>query len=203
MTNSLSLIHISIQNRGKQENCVLVFVHPGMNIFLDSCYDPVISLRPGDVYMHRQIMSAFVQIMVCHLNSAKPLSESMLAYCEFDPWEESSVKLWSKYNYFHWRNYNGKCHKQNVGHFGHNVFEVFCHNVAVSLCFYSAWFRMSLWWRAQFFLASWHIDGLVQDCSNSSAVAIVRELNHYFFKQCTVIYSVPSYDLKWMLINCW
>ena len=41
--------------------------------------------------------------MACRLAGAKPLSEPMLEYCEFDPWEQTSMKLQSKFIHFHSR----------------------------------------------------------------------------------------------------
>ena len=50
------------------------------------------------------IGSALVQVMmVCRLFSAKPLTEPMLAYCQFDSWEQISVKLESEFYNFHSR----------------------------------------------------------------------------------------------------
>ena len=50
------------------------------------------SLRPSAAYMHQQSMPSLVQIMACHLDGAKPLSEPMLEYCQLDSWEQTSVK---------------------------------------------------------------------------------------------------------------
>ena len=38
-------------------------------------------------------MSSLAQIIAYRLFSAKPLSKPMLAYCWFDPWQQTSVKL--------------------------------------------------------------------------------------------------------------
>ena len=38
--------------------------------------------------------------MACHLFAAKPVPEGILPHCWFDPWEQASVKLWSKYKLF-------------------------------------------------------------------------------------------------------
>ena len=43
------------------------------------------SLRPSDAYMRRHIVATSVQIMACRLEGAKPLSESMLVYCQLEP----------------------------------------------------------------------------------------------------------------------
>ena len=42
------------------------------------------SLRPSDAYMRRWTGSSLVQIMACRLFGAKPLSEPMLEYCNWD-----------------------------------------------------------------------------------------------------------------------
>ena len=55
-------------------------------------YIYVNSLRPSDEYMSVNL-SSLVQIMVCRLIGAKPLSEPMLDYCQLDPCEHISVKF--------------------------------------------------------------------------------------------------------------
>ena len=67
--------------------------------------------------MRRQSGSALVQTMACRLFGAKPFSEPVLRYCQLDRWEQSSVKLISKYSTFHSRNFTWKYHLRNVGHF--------------------------------------------------------------------------------------
>ena len=41
---------------------------------------------------------SLVQIMDCRLFDAKPLSKSMLFYCQLHPWEQTSMKFESKFN---------------------------------------------------------------------------------------------------------
>ena len=43
------------------------------------------SMRPSDAYMRRRPRASLVQIMACRLSGAKPLSESMLDYCQLGP----------------------------------------------------------------------------------------------------------------------
>ena len=43
--------------------------------------------------MCQWIGSTLVQIMACRLFGTKPLSKPMLGYCQFDPWEQASVKF--------------------------------------------------------------------------------------------------------------
>ena len=44
-------------------------------------------------YMRQWTRSTLVQVMVCCLFGAKPLPEPMLAYCQLDSWEQTSVKF--------------------------------------------------------------------------------------------------------------
>ena len=48
--------------------------------------------------------------MACHLFGAKPLHEPMLAYCQLNSWEHTSVKFESEFYHFHSRQCNWKCH---------------------------------------------------------------------------------------------
>ena len=54
--------------------------------------------------------------MACRLIGAKPLSEPMLDYCQLDPHEHISVKIWSKYNNFHWPKCTWNCRLRNGVH---------------------------------------------------------------------------------------
>ena len=54
------------------------------------------SLRLGEAYMHQYSRLSLVQMMVCHLFGAKPLSEPKLAYCSQQHWEQTYVKLKEK-----------------------------------------------------------------------------------------------------------
>ena len=63
------------------------------------------SSSPSAAYMRHWTGSALVQIMACRLIGAKPLSESMLEYCQ------------SKYNIFRSWKCISKCHLGNGGHF--------------------------------------------------------------------------------------
>ena len=60
--------------------------------------------------------TSLVQIMACRLVGAKALSEPMLEYCQFEPYEQTSVKCWSKFMHFHSRKYILKCHLRNGVH---------------------------------------------------------------------------------------
>ena len=55
--------------------------------------------------------------MACHLFGAKPLSKPMLGYCQLDPWEQTSMKLHSKYKTFHSCKCNWQYRMLNGGHF--------------------------------------------------------------------------------------
>ena len=45
------------------------------------------SLRLSDAYMRQQTKPSLIQIMACRLTGAKPLSETMIEYCDLDHWE--------------------------------------------------------------------------------------------------------------------
>ena len=61
------------------------------------------SSAPSAAYMHQWIGSALVQIMACRLLGAKPLFQSVLAYCQLDSREQISVKFESEFFHFHSR----------------------------------------------------------------------------------------------------
>ena len=48
--------------------------------------------------------------MACCLFSTKPLSETMLPYCQLDPKEHISMKFYSKFKSFYSRKCTWKCH---------------------------------------------------------------------------------------------
>ena len=54
------------------------------------------SLKPSDAYMLHWNKPSLAQIMACHLFGTKPLSETMVIFCQLDPKEQYSVKLKSK-----------------------------------------------------------------------------------------------------------
>ena len=51
------------------------------------------SLRLSDAYMQYQTGPSLVQIMACCLFDAKALSKPMLAHCQFNPWEQTSMNV--------------------------------------------------------------------------------------------------------------
>ena len=73
----------------------------------------IISSHPSATYMRQWIGSALIQVMACRLFGAKPLPEPMLAYCQLDPQEQTSVKLESKYETFHLWKFTWKCRLLN------------------------------------------------------------------------------------------
>ena len=77
------------------------------------------SSPPSDAYMRQWIRSALVQITVCRLLGAKPLSKPMQDYCQLDPWEQTSVKFLSKYQTVHSLKCICKYHLRNGDHFVH------------------------------------------------------------------------------------
>ena len=69
-------------------------------LFRPHCINP---LRLSDTYIVSVNLPSLVQIMACCLVSTKPLSKPVLGYCQLVPYEQTSVKLWSKYKTFHSR----------------------------------------------------------------------------------------------------
>ena len=67
------------------------------------------SSPPSAAYMRQWTGPPLVQIMAWCLTGDKPLSEPMLTYCQFDPWEQTSAKFESKYKRFHWWKCIWKC----------------------------------------------------------------------------------------------
>ena len=61
---------------------------------LNTCVIPINSLRPSDLYMHRQPRPSLFQIMASRLFSAKPLSEPMLVYCWMDTLGTNFSEIW-------------------------------------------------------------------------------------------------------------
>ena len=51
--------------------------------------------------------SALVQVMACRLFGAEPLPEPVLACCQFDSWEQNSMK-------FEWEFFNFHCFKMHL-----------------------------------------------------------------------------------------
>ena len=52
---------------------------------------------------------SLVQVMSCRIFGAKPLPETMLAYCQLDSWEQISVKFESEFYNFHSSKCISKC----------------------------------------------------------------------------------------------
>ena len=66
--------------------------------------------------MSKRIGTALVQILACPLFDANLLPKPMLPYCQFDLWEQISVKLKSNCNIFHSRRCTWKCRLWNWVH---------------------------------------------------------------------------------------
>ena len=75
----------------------------------------MISLRPRDAYLCNWIGSSVVQVMACRLFGAISLPEPMLSYRQLDPWQQTSVKFYSKFKYIHLQKWIWKCCLQNGG----------------------------------------------------------------------------------------
>ena len=72
---------------------------------------------PSATYMRQWVGSVSVKIMASCLFDAKPLYEPILGYCQLNPKEQTSVKLWSNYKHFHSRKWIWKYCLRNGGHF--------------------------------------------------------------------------------------
>ena len=72
---------------------------------------------PSVTYMCQWIRSALVQIMACHLFAAKPLSEPTQTYCQLEPKEHISMRVYLKWKYFHSRKCVWICRLRNGSHF--------------------------------------------------------------------------------------
>ena len=57
------------------------------------CVCVVNSSPPSAAYMRQWTGPSLVQVMACRLFGAKPLPEPMLAYCQLDSKEQTSVKF--------------------------------------------------------------------------------------------------------------
>ena len=75
------------------------------------------SSPPSATYMRLWNGSSLVQIMDCRLDGTKPLSEPMLTYCQLEPREHISMKLYLKFKYFHSRKCIWTCRLRDGGHF--------------------------------------------------------------------------------------
>ena len=73
--------------------------------------------------------SAVLQVMACHMFSAKPLPEPMMTFNKLDPYEETSLKFQSKYRTFLSWKCIWKCCLWNDDHFVQNT----DHNILFSL----------------------------------------------------------------------
>ena len=67
----------------------------------------------SNAYMHQHRTPTLPQIMACCLLSAKPLSKSMLPYCQLPPKEHISVKFYFKLKSSHSQELTLKCCLQN------------------------------------------------------------------------------------------
>ena len=67
--------------------------------------------------MRQGIGSALVQIMAYRLFGAKTLSKPILGDCQLDPYDQTAVEFWLKYETFHSRKRIWKYRLWNGGHF--------------------------------------------------------------------------------------
>ena len=50
-------------------------------------------LRPSDAWLRQQTKPSLFQKIASRLSGGKPFSETMLAYCQMGPWEQTSMKF--------------------------------------------------------------------------------------------------------------
>ena len=109
--HSISIIIVRIKSGSFTGNLSAIFHHakcsksceisstyqwcPGsLNLQSASVAIETINSSPFSVaYMRQWIGSSLFQVMACRLFGAKSLPEPMLAYCQFDPWEQISVNF--------------------------------------------------------------------------------------------------------------
>ena len=77
---------------------------------------PPLQLNEAGWHMHQRHGSLLVQIMASRLRGTKPLPESAVTCCQWDPWKQTSVKFQTKYKIL-FRKCIWRCFLQNVGHF--------------------------------------------------------------------------------------
>ena len=80
------------------------------------CYHYIIPISASHTYMHHWTRPSLVQIILCCLFTAKPLSEPMLVNCQMRHQGEISVHF-IQINPVHFGKWFWKCHVQNGGHF--------------------------------------------------------------------------------------
>ena len=126
----IALIWMSLDFTDDQSTLVQVMAwcHQATSHYLNQCWPRspkpygvtrpqwVNSLWPSDATCNRRTWSTLVQVMDCHLFSAKPLPGPMLTYCKLDYLDKISVKLKLK-SRFHSRKCIWKCCLQNGSHF--------------------------------------------------------------------------------------
>ena len=121
--------------------------------------------------------------MPCRLFGAKPLSEPILPYCQWDPKEHISVKFYFKLKSFHSKRCIQKCCLRNGGHF-----------VSASMC-YGDGPEVLTMWQAFPMPSSWihaHKWVLISYVSILSGACNVRGL-----------VSLTSQELMIMIIHIW
>ena len=69
------------------------------------------------IYIRQNNIATLLQIMAWRLFGTKPLSETMLPYCQLDHKEHISVKFYFKFKSFYSRKRTWKCHLRNGSNF--------------------------------------------------------------------------------------
>ena len=127
LTNpQLSLGAVTCGEDNSTENCKISFIWVWKLFIQDTASSSrcqqVRLLRPGDAYMRYSSISSLLQIMAWCQFCAKPLSESVLSYCQLHIKEHISLKFFSKFKSFHSRKCTWKCHLWTGSHLSQSQF---------------------------------------------------------------------------------
>ena len=101
------------------------------------------SSYPSAAYMRQWIGYTLVPVIICHLFGAKPIPESLLAYCQLDPWEQISMKSWLKFIHFIEANAIENVVCKIGGHFVQGGYELNENHIAIMA---KQIFIKHIWW---------------------------------------------------------
>ena len=110
--------------------------------------------------------------MACRLFGAKPLPEPMLAYCSLDFPEQISVKFKSEFYHSHSRKCAWNCRLPKCRPFCPGGDELIISLHRLRKCLVPNKRQAIIWATDGIVYQGIYIDGLVQDCSNCSALAM-------------------------------
>ena len=67
--------------------------------------EPLVIIVPGDVLIFKCTKLLADTQITRDINSSEPLSEPMIVYCQWDPWEHHSMEFLSRYQNLHARKF--------------------------------------------------------------------------------------------------